>query len=246
MTLLEACVDTLTSALHAEAGGADRVEMCSDLADAGTTPSHGVLEAALERVGIPVFPMIRARGGSFVCDADDRAVMRADLRHARELGAPGAVVGALTPEGDIDADFVATLRDDARDMQLTFHRAFDVCRDPHAGLDVLIRLGLDRVLTSGQAATAAAGQAAIAQLVRQAGDRIAILAGGGVDEYNVAGLVAATGVREVHVRCTSEHRDPPGPRVIHFRKALPVDDRTRMVTDPGRIAAVKARLSSNP
>ncbi|MGH7523951.1 MAG: copper homeostasis protein CutC [Gemmatimonadales bacterium] len=238
--LLEACVDTLASAIRAEAGGADRLELCADLADAGTTPSHGVLEAALERLGIPVFPMIRARGGGFVCNDDDRAVMRSDLRHARELGAPGAVVGVLTMDGDVDSEFAATLRDDARCMQLTFHRAFDVCRDPGAGLETLIRLGFDRVLTSGQQATAWDGRGLLSELVDQAAGRITILAGGGIDETNVAALVAATGVAEVHVRGMTLERDAGPAHRIPFRKALPSDELVRAVTSTGRIAAIRA------
>ena len=241
---LEACADTLTSALHAEAGGADRVELCADLADAGTTPSHGTLQLALERLRIPVFPMIRPRGGGFVCGDDDRAVMRADLRHARELGAPGAVVGALTPDGDVDTALAATLRDDAGDMQLTFHRAFDACRDLHAALDALIRLGFDRVLTSGRESTAWEGRAMLAEMVAAAGGRITILAGGGIDESNVAAVIAATGVREVHVRGTALERDAGPAHRIRFRKALPNDELVRAVTGPGRIARIRAALEA--
>ncbi|MGH7592422.1 MAG: copper homeostasis protein CutC [Gemmatimonadales bacterium] len=238
--LLEACVDTLTSALRAEAGGADRIELCADLADAGTTPSHGVLQLALERLGIPIFPMIRARGGGFVCGDDDRAVMRADLRHARQLGAPGAVVGALTPAGDVDADFAATLRDDARGMQLTFHRAFDVCRDPRTALDALIRLGFDRVLTSGQAAAAWEGRRLLSELVSQATGRITVMAGGGITEANIADLIAATGVREVHVRGTALERDAGPAHRIPFRKPLPADELVRAITLPDRVAKIRA------
>jgi copper homeostasis protein len=246
LLLLEACVDTLTSALGAEAGGADRVELCADLADAGTTPSHGTLQLALERLGIPVFPMIRPRGGGFVCSDDDRAVMRADLRHARELGAPGAAVGALTPDGDPDAAFAAALRDDGRGMQLTFHRAFDACRDPHGALDTLIRLGFDRVLTSGQQPTAWDGRELLAELVAAARGRITILAGGGVDETNAAELVAATGVSELHVRGTTLERDAGTAHPIRFRKPLPADELVRAVTDAGRIRRIRAAVSREP
>lgn len=242
--LLEVCVDTLQSAVNAEHGGADRVELCADLADAGTTPSHGTLQLALDRLRIPVFPMIRSRGGGFVCSDDDQAVMRADLRHARELGAPGAVVGALTPDGEVDIAFAAALRHDARNMQLTFHRAFDVCLDPHAALDVLIRLGFDRVLTSGQEPTAWEGRDLLAKLVAAAGGRITILAGGGIDETNVTGVVAATGVREVHVRGTALERDAGPAHQIRFRKALPADELVRAVTVPDRIARIRAALET--
>lgn len=242
--LIEACVDTLQSAINAERGGADRIELCADLADAGTTPSHGTLKLALEQLRIPVFPIVRPRGGSFVYDEDDVAVIRIDLRHARDIGAPGAVIGAITRDGDIDEEITATLRADAPSMQLTFHRAFDVCGDARTALETLITLGINRVLTSGQSPTAWEGRTLLAELVRQAAGRITIVAGGGVHEDNAAELVKATGVRELHVRGTSAHHDPEPARSIAFRKALPIDERVRSVTDPQRIATIRRAAES--
>jgi copper homeostasis protein len=242
--VLEACVDTLASALNAERGGADRIELCDNLGDAGTTPSHGTLRLAIQRLGIPVCPIIRPRGGGFVYDDDDAAVAEADLRHARDLGARGAVIGALTADGDVDERQVATLRNAAPGMPLTFHRAFDVCPDPHAALETLIQLGINRVLTSGQAATAWEGRELIAALVRQAAGRITILAGGGVNEENAAELVHETGVSELHVRGATLRRDAGPTRAIPFRKALPRDELARGVTDAARIAAIRAAVSS--
>ncbi len=241
--IIEACVDTLTSALNAERGGADRVELCDNLGDAGTTPSHGTLRLVLERLAIPAYPIIRPRGGGFVHDDDEVAVMRADLRHARELGARGAVIGAITPDGDIDERLVATLRADAPGISLTFHRAFDVCRDPRVALETLITLGINRVLTSGQAPTAWDGREVIAGLVRQASGRIAIMAGGGVNEENAAELVQITGVMELHVRGATLRRDAGPTRAIPFRKALSKDELARGVTDAARIAAIRAAVS---
>ena len=244
--LIEACVDTLTSAHNAELGGADRVELCDNLGDAGTTPSHGALKLALEQLKVAVFPIIRPRGGGFVYDEADVAVMRADLVHARDLGAPGAVIGAITADGDVHEEVVATLRADAPDMQLTFHRAFDVCRDPHAALETLIKLGINRVLTSGQAADAWQGRELIAALVLQSAGRIAILAGGGVNERNAAELVRLTGVVELHVRGATLQRDAGPTRPIAFRKALPKDELARGVTDPARVAAILRAAGSTP
>jgi copper homeostasis protein len=240
--LIEACVDTLQSAINAEQGGADRVELCADLADAGTTPSHATLLLALERLHIPVFPIIRPRGGGFVYSEADIAVMRADLRHARDLGAPGAVIGALTQAGEIDTDLVAALREDAPDMQLTFHRAFDVSTDASRSLENLIHLGINRVLTSGQGATAWEGRELLAGLLRQAAGRITILAAGGITETNVAALVGATGVAEVHVRGTSLERDDGPLHGVPFRKSLSADESVRAVTDAGKIRAIRAAM----
>lgn len=242
--LIEACVDTVQSALNAERGGADRIELCADLADAGTTPSHGTLLQALGQLRVPVFPIIRPRGGGFVYGAEDTAVMLSDLRHARSLGAPGAVIGALTPAGDIDEDVVTLLREAAPDLELTFHRAFDVCRDPAGALERLHQLGISRVLTSGQRPTAWEGRETIAALVRQAAGRITMLAGGGVNEANAADLVRATGVSELHVRGTTLQRDAGPEHGIPFRKHLPEDESLRAVTDEARIAALRRSVSS--
>ena len=244
--LIEACVDTLTSAHNAQAGGAGRIELCDNLGDAGTTPSHGVLRLALEQLKLTVFPIIRPRGGGFVYDDADVDVMRADLRHARDLGAPGAVIGAITADGDVNEEVVTTLRGDAPDMQLTFHRAFDVCRDPHATLEMLIKLGIDRVLTSGQAADAWDGRELIAALVRQSAGRIVVLAGGGVNEKNAADLVRLTGVTELHVRGATLRRDAGPTSPIPFRTALPKDELARGVTDPARVAAILRAAGSTP
>lgn len=246
--LIEACVDTLASALNAELGGADRIELCDNLADAGTTPSHGTLLLALEQLSTLVFPIIRPRGGGFVYDEHDVAVMRADLRHARELGAPGAVIGALNEDGEVDRSLVGRLRTLVPGMQLTFHRAFDACRDPAAALDALMELGIDRVLTSGQAATAWEGREVIAAMVRQANGRITIMAGGDVDEENVLALIQATGVREIHVRGTSRMREPMlfHDHSVPFRRALSTDETMRSVTDPARLRAIRAAVTARP
>ena len=238
---IEACVDSYPSAVAAQLGGADRVELCDNLADGGTTPSHGALALALEQLTIPVFPIVRPRGGGFCYSADEIAVMEGDVGHAAELGAPGLVIGALTRAGDIDEETVGRLQAVAEDCVLTFHRAFDVCRDPHQALETLIRLGVQRVLTSGQRATAWEGRVLIAELVRQAGDRIVIMAGGDIDELNAADLVHETSVREIHVRGTSRVSEP---MVFHghpvpFRRPLPTDETVRSVTDPECLLAIR-------
>ncbi len=240
--LIEACIDDPTSARNAIAGGAGRLELCDNLADGGTTPSHGMLEYLLETVSVPVFPIIRPRGGGFVYDAAERDVMFRNLAHVRALGAPGAVIGALTPGARIDHELVARLRDAAGDLSLTFHRAFDRCRDPFEALEQLITIGIDRILTSGQRARAIEGRDLIGELVQRADGRIGIMAGGGVSEADVGELVRATGVREVHVRASMIVRDDPGWEswaIVPFRKALPGDEAARLVTDPQRIAAIR-------
>lgn len=240
--LIEACVDTVLSAISAQQGGADRIELCDNLAEGGTTPSHGAIGMAVEHLTIPVFPIIRARAGSFVYNDDELEVMRRDVKHARWLGAHGVVIGALTADGAVDERAVRMLQDAAKDIPVTFHRAFDVCRDPVAALDTLIRLGVVRVLTSGQRTSAWEGRTLIADLRRQAEGRITVLAGGGIDESNAAALVRETGVTELHVRGTMPLRevvafhDSPVP----FRRPAGDDESTRFVTDPIRIGAIRA------
>src|SRR2546425_3161215 len=197
--LVEACVDSIESALAAAAGGAHRIELCANLVEGGTTPSAGTLALCRARLAIPIFVLVRPRGGDFLYSAAELAVMLEDIGRAREAGAQGIVTGVLRADGEIDTDRTRELMAAARPLRMTFHRAFDVCRDASRALETLIALGVDRVLTSGQAATAPEGAETIAGLVRQAAGRIAILPGGGITGDNVADLVRATGVTAVHL-----------------------------------------------
>jgi copper homeostasis protein len=240
--LIEACIDDLVSARNAVAGGAHRLELCDNLADGGTTPSHGLVAHLLENSPIPVFPIVRSRGGGFAYADDELDVMRRDVADLALLGAPGVVIGALTAEAEIDQLAVARLRDSAGGMSITFHRAFDHCRDPEAALETLIGLGIDRVLTSGQRERAWEGRELIARLVRQAAGRVTIMAGGGIGEQDVEELVRQTGVEEIHVRATMVVREARSWEIrsaVPFRRALPGDEAARLVTDPQRIAAIR-------
>ena len=148
--IFEVCVDSAEAAVAAQEGGADRVELCSDLLEGGLTPSHGTLAVARQRLRIGIMAMVRPRGGDFCYSDAEFAVMREDLRDAKRLGVNGLVFGLLNPDGTIDRDRTAELIAIARPLPVTFHRAFDVSRDPFEALDTLIDLGVDRVLTSGQ------------------------------------------------------------------------------------------------
>src|SRR2546425_4990959 len=166
--LVEACVDSVESALAAARGGAHRIELCANLVEGGTTPSAGTLAVCRARLEIPIFVLIRPRGGDFLYSAAELAVMLEDVRRAKETGAHGIVTGVLRADGEIDQDRTGELIAAARPLRVTFHRAFDVCRDAGRALETLIALGVERVLTSGQAATAPEGAEAIAGLVRRA------------------------------------------------------------------------------
>lgn len=242
---IEACIDSVESAAAAEHGGASRVELCDALFDAGTTPSAGMIAAVKARVRIPVFVIVRPRGGGFVYSAAEADVMRRDVEAARRLGADGIVIGALRADGSVDAALTRALVDAAEGLPVTFHRAFDLAPDRDAALEAVAACGVARVLTSGGAPTALEGADAIAALVWRAGTRLGVIAGGGVREAHVAELVRRSGVREVHVRGTRLARTPAGATnpAIRLRKALPDDDGAWEETDEERIRAFVARVA---
>jgi copper homeostasis protein len=235
--LVEACVDSVASSLAAERGGARRLELCDALFDGGTTPSAGMIAACKAAVSIPVFVMIRPRGGGFVYSASESDVMRRDIVVARDLGADGVVIGGLRPDGNVDLALVQFLVEAAHDLPVTFHRAFDFTPDLEASLDLLADAGVQRVLSSGGASTAADGATVLADLVRQAGSRLVVIAGGGVREENVRSLVSVSGVREVHVRLTRlVHGGEPAARHgVRVRKPLPEDETAWEETDEQRV-----------
>lgn len=235
--LVEGCVDSVASSLAAERGGARRLELCDAIFDGGTTPSAGMIAACKATVSIPVFVMIRPRGGGFVYSDAERDVMRRDVVVARELGADGIVIGGLRPDGIVDLALVRFLMEAAHELPVTFHRAFDLTPDLEASLESLAEAGVQRVLTAGGASTAADGATALADLVRQAGSRLVVMAGGGIREDNVRSLVSMSGVREVHVRLTRlAHRgEVPAHRGLSVRKPLPQDEAAWEETDEQRV-----------
>lgn len=235
--LIEACVDSVESAQAAQRGGAGRLELCDALFDGGTTPSAGMIAACKEAVSIPVFVIIRPRGGGFVYSDAELDVMRRDVVAARGLGADGVVIGALTPDGAVHALQTETLVKAAGSLSVTFHRAIDLTPDLGEALDSLVSLGVGRVLTSGGAPTAREGIPALASLVVRARDRIVVMAGGSIREDNVEQIVAATGIREVHVRLTRLTRGdgPPVRPGVRLRKPLPEDEAAWEETDETRV-----------
>ena len=198
MAILEICAGSVESAIAARDGGAARIELCAALEIGGTTPSAGLIAEARKIKGIVLNVIIRPRGGDFLYNEHEAACMEQDIRTCRQLGADGVVIGALTAEGDIDTALCKRLIDAADGMSITFHRAFDMCRYPKRALEELIAIGCDRVLTSGQAATAEDGLPLLKELVQQAAGRISIMPGCGVNSGNAARILQATAAVEIH------------------------------------------------
>ncbi|GIV79153.1 copper homeostasis protein CutC [Litorilinea aerophila] len=242
---VEVCVESVESALAAQAGGAHRVELCANLFEGGTTPSAGMIRLTRAQIQIGLFVMIRPRGGDFCYTPLEFEVMRQDIALAKELGADGIVLGILHPDGTIDEDRTAALMEEAAPLPVTFHRAFDLTPDASAALETLIRLGVPRVLTSGQESSALEGSELLAQLVQQAAGRIGIMAGGGITERNVRRIVSLTGVQEIHLSGRSAVAAPvqvTNSRV-HMGGALHPPETIRLVTDRARIQACVAQLT---
>jgi copper homeostasis protein len=196
--LLEIAVFNIESALLAASAGADRLELCENPAEGGTTPSYGTLKIAKEKINIPVFPIIRPRGGDFLYSDDEFAVIKKDVELCKELGFEGVVIGLLNADGTVDAARTKILVDTAYPMEVTFHRAFDRAADPLAALETIIACGCNRILTSGQVPNAWDGKELIKQLVTKANDRIIIMPGSGVRSSNIKELAEFTGAVELH------------------------------------------------
>ncbi len=196
--VLEIAANSLASALAAQEGGASRIELCAALELGGLTPSLAQIALVRESLSIPVHVLVRPRAGDFAYGDEEHATMLADIAHCAAAGCDGVVVGALTVDGDVDVARCRELAAAADRLDLTFHRAIDVCRDPAAALEVVIGLGFRRVLSSGGAANAMEGSANLRRLIVQAAGRIEIMPGAGIDAGNIAALMVATGAREFH------------------------------------------------
>jgi copper homeostasis protein len=196
--ILEIAAFSIEAALNALAAGADRIEFCENPMEGGTTPSYGSLLLLSQITKQPVFPIIRPRGGDFLYTDREFQVMQNDLMACKQLGFKGAVIGLLNADGTIDSKRTAALVQAAGNMELSFHRAFDRCKDPFVALEQLIDLGCKRILTSGQVPNVVNAIPMIQTLVEKANDRIVILPGSGVRADNIAGIVTATGAKEMH------------------------------------------------
>ena len=205
--IIEICTNGITSSLNAQKGGANRIELCDNLLEGGTTPSLGMIEIIKKQLSIDVFVMIRPRGGDFLYSDLEFEIMKNDILHCKEIGVEGVVFGILNSDGTIDKQRTLSLIEIARPMQVTFHRAFDRCNNLQQGLEDLIELGIDNVLTSGDNPKAIDSLPILEKLVQQAGNRINIMVGSGVNPYNVHHF-KNIGITNFHFSATTTTNSP--------------------------------------
>ncbi len=196
--IIEIATSDFSTTKAAVEGGADRIELCDNLADGGTTPSFGMIKKCREAFHIALYPIIRPRGGDFLYNDEEFSIMLQDVKLCKELGCDGVVIGLLHADGTIDVKRSAQLVEAAYPMGVTFHRAFDRCKDPYAALEQIIEMGCERILTSGQKPAAPDGVELIADLNKLADDRIIIMPGSGVRKENIKMLADKTGCTEFH------------------------------------------------
>lgn len=244
--LFEICIEGPDDAVAAEQGGGDRVELCSSLLEGGLTPSPGIVRATLRSVRIPVMAMVRPRGGDFLYSDLEFAAMLDDVAAHKQAGVMGVVIGCLTPAGEVDVDRTRALVAAARPLAVTFHRAFDMARDPEAALDALIACGVDRVLTSGQKPAAMQSLPLLRRLHERAAGRITVMGSGDITPASLPIILRETGLTEIHFAAPKDI-----PSGMQWRNpdigmgGTELDREYRLtVTDPDRvrttIAAVRA------
>jgi copper homeostasis protein len=200
---IEVVVYNIESALKAQEGGADRIELCDNPGEGGTTPSYGTIELVRQNVGIDVYVMIRPRGGDFHYTSYEFHSMKRDISQCQKLSVDGIVFGILSPDGTLDKKRCKELINQARPLKVTCHRAFDMSRDPFEALEDCIEVGFDRILTAGQRAFASDGAELIGELIRRANGRIAIMPGSGVNENTVESILSVSNATEIHFSATA-------------------------------------------
>jgi copper homeostasis protein len=242
---VEICVGSVQGVLAAEAAGADRAELCSDLVEGGITPSAGTIHSARERSSLGLMVIVRPRGGDFLYSDEEFEVMKYDIQAARDCGADGVVLGLLQQDGAVDCRRTAELVQLARPMSVTFHRAFDMTPDPHIALQQLLSLGVDRVLTSGQEENAHSSMPLLRQLIQEAGEDLIVMPGGGLTRENIAEVVAQTGAHEVHfaaLQVVESSMQFKNPRLGMAAGSVP-GEYQRVVTDEQQVREMLALCS---
>ena len=238
--LIEIATSDFLTTRSAVEGGADRIELCANLAEGGTTPSYAHIKKCREAFDITLFPIIRPRGGDFLYTKDEFEIMKNDIKLCKELGCEGIVIGLLNMDGTIDMVRTAELIELAYPLEVTFHRAFDRCKDPFAALEELIGIGCQRILTSGQKPTVSEGVDLIGELNKKADDRIIILPGSGVRKDNVKMLAEKTGCIEFHSSLRGKAKSPM--QFIHPAFADSAESYSNNEISPDEVRALRNAL----
>jgi copper homeostasis protein len=197
--IIEVCANSVQSAINAEKAGAKRIELCDNMYEGGTTPSYGCIELCREKLDIDVNVIIRPRGGDFLYSDDEFQIMKKDIEACKRMGVNGVVFGILNSDGTVDVERNKELWEVAQPMSCSFHRAFDVCLDAEKAMEEIISIGFDRILTAGQTNNAIEGIELLAKLQQQAGKRIVIMPGSGVNHNNIVALKEKIGTSEFHL-----------------------------------------------
>ena len=238
--LIEIATSDFLTTKSAVEGGADRIELCANLAEGGTTPSYAHIKKCREAFDIALFPIIRPRGGDFLYTKDEFEIMKNDIKLCKELGCEGIVIGLLNMDGTIDMTRTSELIELAYPLEVTFHRAFDRCKDPFAALEELIEIGCQRILTSGQKPTVSEGVDLIAELNKKADDRIIILPGSGVRKDNIKMLAEKTGCIEFHSSLRGKAKSPM--QFIHPAFADSAESYSNNEISPDEVRALRNAL----
>lgn len=243
---IEICANSVESAIKAQEGGAYRVELCAGIPEGGTTPPFGDMRMARQMLHqTKLHVIIRPRGGDFLYSPLEQEIMLHDIKVARQLGADGVVFGCLTAEGDVDMAAMKKLMNAVGDMNVTFHRAFDMCKDPFKALEQIIELGCTRILTSGQESNAVKGIPLLKELVKQADGRIIIMPGCGVNPGNIKQIAEETNATEFHFSGRSSYesdmifRNPK----VSMGGTVKIEEYQRDITNPEIVKAALAELA---
>jgi len=243
--LLEICVDSFESARRASEAGADRLELCGDLLVGGVSPSPFLIEQVVSRIGTPVNVLLRPRFGDFCFTGEEKEILLREVAFCAESGVNGVVIGALTPDGDLDVPFLSQCMAAAGDLEVTLHRCFDVCRDGFAAIETACDLGIQTILTSGQRATAPEGAENLKAFRAFAADRIHLMAGSGVSAANIPALYRETGIRHFHL---SGKKSEPGPMAFR-REGVPMglpmaSEFDRQYASPAAVRAAREAIDA--
>lgn len=243
--ILEVCVDSVESAIAAEAGGASRIELCGSLMIGGTTPTMALLDLVKEKIDIPVYVLIRPRFGDFCYTILEFEQIKKEVIQAKQHGADGIVIGVLKPDGSLDIERMRELVEIARPLHITLHRAFDVCKQPLDTLELIKELGIHTILTSGQEQTCVQGKELLTELVRRAGSEVEILIGSGLKSSNIEEMIRATGARAYHLSGKKEIESQMLYRPKEVSMGLPVlSEYIIWQTDEREIRKVREILDS--